>query len=283
MFRQNPVFIVAGEIVRTSRIFAMSVSPLTRPMLDNISPELYERLMACKKGGDLEKEERRQITAERQAEARRKKDEKKAANNAKKASSAGGAVCTANTAADALSLGGLFFETKKIKGKKTALLPLDLFIQAVSAENDKGKLNNAGQMKGVITTNDGGTLLNGEKLSLIIQLTKELDLRPLPEKKWNRKMNVDVNEPIQKEQLIDSLDFILRTAIAKQKGREYGFITLYTNSNGSYWFKVSRGFSTALMESHASLEKLIEENVDFSKEEKERINHALSLVNKLYV
>ena len=37
------------------------------------------------------------------------------------------------------------------------------------------------------------------------------------------------------------------------------------------------------MESHASLEKLIEENVDFSKEEKERINKALALVNKLYV
>ena len=48
MFRQNPVFIVAGEIVRTSRVFAMSVSPLTRPMLDRINPNLYERLMACK-------------------------------------------------------------------------------------------------------------------------------------------------------------------------------------------------------------------------------------------
>ena len=48
MFRQNPVFIVAGEIVRTSRTFAMSVSPLTRPMLDKINPALYERLMGCK-------------------------------------------------------------------------------------------------------------------------------------------------------------------------------------------------------------------------------------------
>ena len=269
MFRQNPVFLVAGEIVRTSRIFAMSVSPLTRPMLDKISPDLYERLMACKKSGDFLKEERRLMAAEKMAESKRKKDEKKSADNSK--------------TAEALSIGSIFFETKKIKGKKTAVLPLDLFLQALSEEKDKAKLKNAGQIKGLITTADGGSLLNGEKLSLIIQLAKELDLRPLAEKKWNRKMNVNVNEAIQKEELIDSLDFILRTAIAKQKGREYGFITLYNNSNGSYWFKVSRGFSTALMESHASLEKLIEENVDFSKEEKERINKALALVNKLYV
>ena len=95
-------------------------------------------------------------------------------------------------------------------------------------------------------------------------------------------MNVNVNDPIQKEQLIDSLSFILRTAIAKQKGHEYGFVTLYNNGNGSYWFKVSRGFSTALMESHSSLETLIEEDVEWSKEEKAAINKALALVNGLY-
>ena len=48
MFRQDPLFFVAGEIVRTSRIFAMSVSPLTKPMLDTINPALFERLKACK-------------------------------------------------------------------------------------------------------------------------------------------------------------------------------------------------------------------------------------------
>ena len=58
--------------------------------------------------------------------------------------------------------------------------------------------------------------------------------------------------------------------------------TLYNNGNGSYWFKVSRGFSTALMESHSSLETLIEEKVEFTKEEEAAINKALALVNGLY-
>ena len=87
---------------------------------------------------------------------------------------------------------------------------------------------------------------------------------------------------IEKEQIIDSLDWILHTAIAKQKNKEYGFITLFTDSKGNYWYKVSRGFSTALAESHASLETLIEENIDFTKEDKNKINESLRKVNKFY-
>ena len=44
MFRQDPLYIVAGEIVRTSRMFAMSVSPLTKSVLEQISPSLPEQL-----------------------------------------------------------------------------------------------------------------------------------------------------------------------------------------------------------------------------------------------
>ena len=95
-------------------------------------------------------------------------------------------------------------------------------------------------------------------------------------------MNVNIHNPVEKETLIDSLDIILRTAIAKQKNKEYGFICLYNDGNGNYWYKVSRGFTTALTETHSSLETLIEENVDFSKEETEKINNALRKVNVLY-
>ena len=77
MFQQNPVFIVAGEIVRTSRIFAMSVSPLTKNLLDIINPALYERLMSCKaeKIEDFEKK----LEKERLKEKQKNKDDKKKA------------------------------------------------------------------------------------------------------------------------------------------------------------------------------------------------------------
>ena len=123
MFRQNPVFIVAGEIVRTSRIFAMSVSPLTHPMLDMINPSLFERLMACKNEKDREKDvEIKPKTV--------KKSDKKAAENKK----------TTNDKDEGFSFGGDNFETKKFKGKKTALLPLERFIFAVQNETDKNKI-----------------------------------------------------------------------------------------------------------------------------------------------
>ena len=287
MFKKDPVFIVAGEIIRTSRIYASSVSPLTRPMLDTINPELFERLMACKKAKDTSREERMlEQDRNRAAKALRRQEAEEQRKNGKKAKKAAALAGLSNhdepLAEDSLSLGGFLFATKKVKGKKTALLPLENLLSALQNEKNKNKLNNAGQMKGIVTLSDGGTILAGEKVSLIIELANTLDLHPLAEKKWNRHMNVEVNDPLQKEQLVDSLSIILRTAIAKQKGREYGFITLYNNGNGSYWFKVSRGFSTALMETHSSLETLVEENVDWSKEESAAINKALALVNGLY-
>ena len=272
IFKQNPVFIVAGEIVRTSRIFAMSVSPLTKPMLDIINPTLYDKLQSCKnsKVKDIEKELR--ITKQKENKKDKNKKQTKAISN----------ISEAELKENSLSLGDFLFEVKKIKGKKVALLPIEHFSLAVLQEKDKEKLNACGNLKGKIITRDKGVLLEGEKLSLMINIIKNLEISPIAEKKWNRKMNANINNPIEKEQIIDSLDWILRTAIAKQKNKEYGFITLFTDSKGNYWYKVSRGFSTALAESHASLETLIEENIDFTEEDKNKINESLRKVNKFY-
>ena len=272
IFKQNPVFIVAGEIVRTSRIFAMSVSPLTKPMLDLINPSLYEKLQSCKnsKVKDIEKE----LKIAKQKENKKDKNKKQAKTISN--------ISEAELKENSLSLGDFLFEVTKIKGKKVALLPIEHFSLAVLQEKDKEKLNACENLKGKIITRDKGVLLEGEKLSLMINIIKNLEISPIAEKKWNRKMNANINNPIEKEQIIDSLDWILRTAIAKQKNKEYGFITLFTDSKGNYWYKVSRGFSTALAESHASLETLIEENIDFTEEDKNKINESLRKVNKFY-
>ena len=272
IFKQNPVFIVAGEIVRTSRIFAMSVSPLTKPMLDIINPSLYEKLQNCKnsKVKDIEKE----LRIAKQKENKKDKNKKQAKTISN--------ISEAELKENSLSLGDFLFEVTKIKGKTVALLPIEHFSLAVLQEKDKEKLNACGNLKGKIITRDKGVLLEGEKLSLMINIIKNLEISPIAEKKWNRKMNANINNPIEKEQIIDSLDWILRTAIAKQKNKEYGFITLFTDSKGNYWYKVSRGFSTALAESHASLETLIEENIDFTEEDKNKINESLRKVNKFY-
>lgn len=276
MFKKDPVFLVAGEIVRTSRIFAMSVSPLTKNLLNTINPDLYEKLLACKTNS---------------VEAFKTKTERFEDKSSKKNSGTKSKATKLDkqqrklleeNAENILSLGSFLFATEKIKGKKTAILPIEQFILAAYQEKDENKLKVCSQLRGRILTREKGLLMDGEKLELILKVTKNLDINPISEKKWNRKMNVNIHNPVEKETLIDSLDIILRTAIAKQKNKEYGFICLYNDGNGNYWYKVSRGFTTALTETHSSLETLIEENVDFSKEETEKINNALRKVNVLY-
>ena len=269
MFRQDPLFIVAGEIVKTSRIFAMSVSPLTKPMLDTINPKLFERLKACKTN------KIKDAVVERDETTSKKR-------NSKKVVSTSSTTTNDSAMASALSIGDFLFETTKIKGKKTAILPLEYLVPAVRGEKDKNKLKACEQLRGQIKLNAGGLLMDGEKMGTIINAVELLDLTPLSEKKWNRRLNAYINDQAGKESLIDSLDWCLHTAIAKQKNREYGFITLYNDGNGNYWYKVTRGFNTALTETHSSLETLIEEDVDITSEEEQKINEILGLVNRLY-
>jgi len=230
-----------------------------------INPSLFERLMACKNAKDREKD------LEIKPKPVKKSDKKAAENKA-----------SAKEKDEGFSFGGDVFETKKFKGKKTALLPLERFIFAVQNETDKNKIKACANLRGRIITKDNGMLLDGEKLSQIIEIAKNLVLTPIAEKKWNRHLNGNIYNDVEKEQIIFALETVLRTAIAKQKNKEYGFITLFTDGKGNYWLKTSRGFSTALQETHASLETLVEEDVEFSADAEERINDALRLVNKFY-
>ncbi|MCK5674133.1 MAG: ATP-dependent RNA helicase, partial [Spirochaetales bacterium] len=56
MFRESPEYIVAGEIVKTSRTFARSVSTLKREWLTEISPDLQK--LVPEKGGSSQKKKK---------------------------------------------------------------------------------------------------------------------------------------------------------------------------------------------------------------------------------
>ena len=170
---------------------------------------------------------------------------------------------------------------KKVKGKKTAVLPLDRLLRALKQEQNPGKLENAGNMRGELTVGDG-ILMRGEKVRMIIKAASSLNLSPLGEREWNRKMNVNIYDSSGRKALFGSLRHVLRTAPSKKKGSEFGFICLMTDGNGSYWLKVSRGFSTALSESHVSAERLVEEDIEFTEEEKRIAGRLLALLNSFY-
>lgn len=264
MFRQDPLYIVAGEIVRTSRMFAMSVSPLTKSVLEQISPSLPEQLENGKGSkGRLEK-----LSKDYEELAGKKKGKfEKEIGKLKKDE-------------DIISFGGEIFAVKKVKGKRQAFLPYESFIRAARSEKNINELPN---VKGKIVYSNGFTLLEGEKLSLILRLVRALDLSPLANEAWGRKENINIAQKGGAENLLKLISNIMRIAVAKAKSKEYGFICLFTDGSGTYCFKVSRGFSTALNESLSSLETLADEkDLPFTNEDRERLNKIYRFLHGLY-
>jgi hypothetical protein len=252
MFRENPDFIVAGEIVRTTRMYAMSVSPLPREILTKISPIVAERLLSIV---DSRKDEA--VDAGKKARERQRRTE-----------GAGAVSREPRDFTDKIKLGGQIFDLEKTSGKKKmAILPWESFKLA------RGNIDReaGAAFKGLLASlrYKNYTLLEGEKLETIIRIQDWLDLEQDLGREWPRKQNfavLDEAEPeagkkkaVNREELsklVASLEHVLQVALPKGKDKRLGFTTLYTDGSGIFWYKVSKGFHTALNESIASLESL---------------------------
>ena len=275
MFRTDPMYIVAGEIVRTSRMFAMSVSPLTKSMLSKIDPSLEKHLTVLKKS----KDKTRTLSSGYEYEAKSSFKEEYAKADSKKAKEK-------DKNKSELRIGSSCFEIKKAKGKHLVILPLSQLL-VCAKENDFSsdtelhiKLSS---LKGKVTLKNGYELLNGEKLELIFKIANVLNLIPVEEKKFDRKLNININEEKGIDRLCKAMELVLNVAVAKTKSKEMGFIAAFTDNNGNYWFKVSRGFSTALSESLSTIESLIDEaDEKFSDEQKNRLNEIYRKLNSFY-
>jgi HrpA-like RNA helicase len=230
MFRMDPQFIVAGEIVRTSRMYAMSVSPLSRKTLERIRPGLF----AAERGG---RDGERYADENGKNAERRLKKPRDFTNNIK--------------------IGGEVFEIQTIKGRKTAILPWE----RLAAVRDQIPAETVYKgLKGTVMVNGRYSLLAGEKLGLILSLAPTLDADQAPGREWPRKQ--DFNSQTDLAALLEHLDSLMQPAIWKRNSKELGFLGLYTDGGGNYRIRCSRGFHTSLNESLASLEALIDEMGD---------------------
>ena len=264
MFKQDPLYFVAGEIVRTSRMYAMSVSPLTKPLLDQISKDLLKCLENSKKENKntLEKlmndyEKNIEISNKRKSNLQNENQNE--------------------TSQNIFSISGETFEVKTEKGSKIVILPYKKFINAIKKSDE---FINSGKIKGKLIYKNKFTLLKNEKISTIIKIARTIDLTPVEQIK---NMNTNIKKPSFADEITSIAKNILKITVAKKKSKEYGFICLFTDGNGNYWSKVSRGLSTALNESLSSLEKLSDEASDiFSESQKFIINEAYRTVSSLF-
>ncbi len=243
MYRENPQYIVAGEIVCTSRMYAMSVSPLTKAQVERIQPGLSQKLSGGYKASK---------TVDQRSDA--------SLSTQRKGKKAGGKETQRDSGkaeTEGVTFGGEFFALSRVKGKKELALPLEQFRNALKSVDTAN--SHTAQISGLRGKLILGSheLLAGEKMDLIIRIATTFDLAKADEKSWPRRENfVCAERPLE---LIDNLKWLFHVAVAKQKSKELGFICLFHDGNGTYWFKCSRGFHTALNETISSLEALIDE------------------------
>jgi ATP-dependent helicase HrpA len=225
MFREDPRYIVAGEIVRTSRIWAHSVSPLREEWLGRISPVLARQLLPAARAPAREREEAG-------AGGRRRRRD----------------------FTNFVKIGDQLFEVETRKGKKkTVVLPYAR-LRALLQGGEIVLLPNYHGLKGkVVLGEDGQELFSGMRLSSILRLLPRID----PEAGvLDRAPQGSFSLPEGYGPILERLPQLLRLCRLKRKRKRLGFVALRSDGQGTYWFQPTRNYITALNESLYSLETL---------------------------
>ncbi len=224
MFRESPRFIVAGEIVRTSRTYARSVSPLQENWVRAVSPSLVETLLEMESGSGGRKK----------GPVRKQRD-------------------TSMT----IRIGSRDFPLTAGKGKgkkKIAVIHWDSLLDAL--RNEPTVLPHHHAVKGNLL--DGGrVILSGARVADIMKIARHIDPRSDLVGDWPRTASYAI--PGDASALVADLGFLMKMTQTKKSGRAVGFLSLQTDGDGRYWFKPLRDFYTAVSESLGSLEQCADE------------------------
>lgn len=235
MFREEPEFIVAGEIVRTGRTYARSVSPLTRALVARVAPELLGPRKARRKALHGE---RRDSAAAREPAAR--------------------------DFTNRIKIGHELFEVRTENGKKkTVILPWEK-LEAIAGAAESLQAPGYRNLRARITF-QGYEVLAGAKLTAILAQASRLPMAkgvltaPYP----RRPLRLPEDAPILRE-WVPHLAELCPMAKGSGKGdgraRKLGFLTLVTEGSGAYRLRASKGLRGAVSESIAALEAVADED-----------------------
>jgi ATP-dependent helicase HrpA len=218
MFREAPKYIVAGEIVKTSRTFARSVSPLQEEWLHRISPILQSEL-----GGGNERKKSGPTSEKRKRDTTWK-----------------------------MRISDQEFSLQPYKGqKKIVILPWEQ-LKGLKQHPERFSAAHLKALRGKITVR-GMEIMTGAKISAILRCLPYLDL----DEKWFDSPPVikklDANEEL--DTIHKNLTALLKPCKMKPGGKRLGFLCLDTDGE-VFYFRPVKGFSRAVSESISALEVL---------------------------
>ena len=246
LFRENPDFIVAGEIVQTSRIYARSVSPLKKSWLAEIHPDLPGKLLnAHSPAGRTKKED-----------STRRKD-----------------------TTGKIWIGGTSFEISNSPGKGSRkLVNLEWKTLSKALKNETAAVD-FGSLRGSLFLNRQ-LIMENSKINTIIKMASSLN--PSTDIiNFAPKHNFSIFNEKQADNLIKELENLLKITLPpsggkKSKKKKAGFTALFSDGKGNFWFKPIKSFSGAVSESLESLEEL----ADYAG--KELSGKQIKILNKIY-
>ncbi len=235
LFRENPEFIVAGEIVHTSRTYARSVSPLRKEWLAQIHPDLPKRLFAGAK--------------------------------TVKGAKGDSAAKSGKDTTSQIWIAGESFALSRTPGKgnkKRAVLEWSRLHKALAKAAGSGDdvLPDFGGMRGTLLLGRD-EVLPDSKVNTILKAAKLLnpdtDVREAAPRG-----NFHIHKSDHRDRLVLELKNLLKVTRGgkKQKKGGMGFTALYSDGDGHYWFKSIRSFHGAVSASLESLEDLADFAVD---------------------
>ena len=235
-FRELPQFIIAGEIVQTSRMYARTVSPLRREWLDGISEGLRKRLTALKDAEGHERSDR----YERQSERRSRSVEVQQKSN----KSSDRNVIT-------IYRHEYVLESPKKGKREIAIIPLGEleYLSKMHATSGKRPKN----FPAALLFN-GQYIHYGDKFFTILELVGKLQ----PAKGILDSPPTGMYYASDPKVLTDNLEWILAFCRLKKSKQQIGFIALDAVGSGGYRFTVVKSFFEALDLSLYSVGELVD-------------------------
>ncbi|MFA6865120.1 MAG: ATP-dependent RNA helicase [Sphaerochaetaceae bacterium] len=248
-FRNLPKYIVAGELVETSRLFARSVSPIAREWLNDIEPNLEQKLDKLEKESDRGKSSKR--GDDRGNRRREERDERiKKAIDRKNVKTAGSVTIYGKT----------YILTSINKKIRVATIPYEDL--SYLKQKDKRAQRRAQNTPVRIVFNNR-FIQTGSKLYTVLHMADNIQ---------NKEVLVPQGNFFSDgyEKLVDNLRYISK--ITPYRNDSYYFVKLNINRDGSYSFSADRDYFKALDDSLYALWQLIDdmESMDFYKEETKR-------------
>ena len=204
MFRENPPYIVAGEIVRTSRMYARSVSPLRKQLLSAISPLLTQAFV---KGVPIPREKE---------------------------------MVKARDFTTQMKIGQETFPIRVIKGGRKMVIMEWEKLRPVLQQLAPGSFPSVKNMYGAIMW-DGREIFYGMKLSVILSLAPYLHTEEGVWEDWpSGKTFLFARDG---RTLCSHLPRLLCLCPLKGSSKRLGFLTLYTDWKGTTGSSPRRAFS----------------------------------------